>query len=113
MPATKPSVYIAYPDGISRVRVISLKVNKRSLVRPLKKPVLVEDEDGDRFAIDAELLYNDPVSASIASAKLAKEHGIEPAAEEEDEEEEDLEEEEDEEDEEDEDEDADEEEDAG
>lgn len=76
MAATRMSFYIAYPDGISKVSIIRHGASKKQLTRPIKHPVLVEDEDGDRFIISKDSLFNDPASASFERYRLAKAHGI-------------------------------------
>lgn len=92
--ATRMSFYIAYPDGISKVSIIRHGASKKQLTRPVKHPVMVEDEDGDRFIISKDSLFNDPASASFERYRLAKAHGIpieteEPAPDDEDDEDED------------------------
>ncbi len=82
MAATRMSFYIAYPDGISKVFIIRHGASKKQLTRPVKHPVMVEDEDGDRFIISKDSLFNDPASASFERYRLAKVHGIPIATEE-------------------------------
>lgn len=66
----KPWCYVAYPDGIERVQIKSRRVNTRNLPRPVKNPILVVNEEGEDFVVEATDLYNNPMQASAASARL-------------------------------------------
>lgn len=67
--------YVAYFDGIEKVQIIKKRASSRGLPRDIKNPVLVRDEDGDEFVVGDGELYNNPMQASLAMAKMAKQLG--------------------------------------
>jgi hypothetical protein len=89
--------YVAYHDGVERVQIVKKRVSSRGLPRDIKNPVLVRDEDGDEFVVGDGELFNNPMQASKAMAKMQAELGMaaNPVRGPEDEEEEDEEEDED------------------
>ena len=67
--------YVAYHDCIEKVQIVKRKASTRGLPRDIKDPVLVKDEDGDEFVVSADELYNNPMNASLAMAKMAQQLG--------------------------------------
>ncbi len=67
--------YVAYYDCIERVQIVKKRASTRGLPRDIKDPVLVRDEDGDEFVVGADELYNNPMNASLAMAKMAQQLG--------------------------------------
>jgi len=70
--------WVVYPEGVEKVEIVKRGATERQLVRPVKNPITVEDEDGDVFVVALDSLYNDPVSASIAQAEFAQKYGLLP-----------------------------------
>lgn len=68
--------YVAYHDGVEKVRVVKRKVGSRHLARPCDNPCLVEDEGGEQFVVGTEQLYNNPMEANLAVAKMRAELGV-------------------------------------
>jgi hypothetical protein len=70
--------YVAYHDGIERVQIKKERASIRGLPRPVDKPTLVVNEEGEDFVVSRDQLYNNPMQASAASAHMAAQMG--PAA---------------------------------
>jgi hypothetical protein len=68
--------YVAYHDGVERVQIVKKRVSSRGLPRDIKNPVLVRDEDGDEFVVGDGELFNNPMQASKAMAKMQAELGM-------------------------------------
>lgn len=73
--AKKPWCYVAYHDGIERVQIKRENPNTRGLPRPVEKPVLVVNEEGEDFVVSKNDLYNNPMQAEQASRKLEAQMG--------------------------------------
>jgi hypothetical protein len=69
--------WVAYPDGIEKVQLIEMGVGDRIVKRGFfKKPVTVENEEGDEYIVSHHELYHSPIAASIQVAKLREELGL-------------------------------------
>lgn len=64
--------WVVYPDRVEKVEIVKKGANERHLIRPVKNPITVEDENGNRYIIPADQLYNDPISASVRQAEYAQ-----------------------------------------
>lgn len=67
--------WVVYPDRVERVEIVKRGANERRLVRPVKSPITVEDEDGNQYVVPLDQLYNDPISASVRQAEYAQQFG--------------------------------------
>lgn len=70
--------WVAFPQRISKVLLIRKGVSGRKLRQPISDPHLVESEEGDQFVVAGAQLFDTPMAATEASIKYAKELGVEP-----------------------------------
>lgn len=84
--------WVAYCDGVEKVQVLKRRVDASKLLRPCANPIMVEDEEGDRFIVSADRCYDTPMDAHLACVKMCRDNGIDEPDEDapEDEEEDDL-----------------------
>jgi hypothetical protein len=69
--------WVAYPDGPERVEIVERGIGGRAFrggVKP-ENPYVVNGDDGEYVLSEADL-FDNPVQASIASAKMRAEHGL-------------------------------------
>ena len=69
--------WVAYHDGIDRVEVLKRRVDPSKLLRPCANPVMVEDEEGERFVVSLDRCYDNPMDAHLAAVKLRQDNDIE------------------------------------
>lgn len=68
--------WVVYPDRVEKVEIVKKGANERHLIRPVKNPITVEDENGNRYIVPVDQLYNDPISASVRQAEYAQQFNL-------------------------------------